>query len=98
MLSIARKRCGTGVFVMCKGSGCDSLSPRACPGREIALKSNRERSKDISELAVELEEMLRRMSVEQLEQVLELPFEAEQDGAEIAKRLAEGELARRRLQ
>jgi hypothetical protein len=55
----------------------------------MALK----RPKDISELATELEALLRRMPVEQLQEVLELPVDEDQDGTAIAKRLAERELA-----
>jgi hypothetical protein len=64
----------------------------------MELKSNRQRPKDMSELATELEALLRKMSGEQLQQLLDLPLEAEPDAAAIAKRLAKRELTRRQLQ
>jgi hypothetical protein len=51
----------------------------------------------MSELATELEALLREMSGEQLRQVLDWPLEAEPDVTAVAKRLVERELARRQL-
>jgi hypothetical protein len=91
MLSIARKCCGTGIFAMCEEAGVIASLPQASPVREMALK----RPKEVTDLANGLEELLRKMSSEQLQQVLELPLEAEPDV--VARQLVERELARRQV-
>jgi hypothetical protein len=53
--------------------------------------------KEMSELATELEDLLRRMSREQLEQIIEEPLSGEPEAIIAAKRLAKMELARRQL-
>jgi hypothetical protein len=57
----------------------------------------RKASKEMAELASELEALLRRMSREQLQQIVDGPLEQEPDVAAVAKRLAKMELARRPL-
>jgi hypothetical protein len=57
----------------------------------------RKAPKEMAELASELEALLRRMSREQLQQIVDGPLEQEPDVAAVAKRLAKMELARRQL-
>jgi hypothetical protein len=56
-----------------------------------------EASKEMAELATELEDLLRRMSREQLEQIVDRPLSGEPEAIVAAKRLAKMELARRQL-
>jgi hypothetical protein len=53
--------------------------------------------KEMAELATELEDLLRRMTREQLEQIIDQPLSGEPEAIIAAKRLAKMELARRQL-
>jgi hypothetical protein len=53
--------------------------------------------KGMAELAGELEDLLRRMSREQLRQIVDCPPLEDPDVTAVAKRLAKTELARRQL-